>query len=184
MTRSRLCSIDATKRKIEHMPNMTVMGNASTWKKYRIHTSANSLYSSEHLFPPLQPEKKKVDNRSIATATKHRNINIIYHIAINRKPFSSKEQNPRTKLTHIVQNNADKDIKRYAEEVHDCAPCFFRDVLGPHFHNWWPENPHTSLKSTETKKLDTMSKRDTSTFFFAWRYQVLLRHVPRIIRQG
>ena len=32
ITMSRLCKIDATKRKIEHMPNMTVMGNALTFK--------------------------------------------------------------------------------------------------------------------------------------------------------
>lgn len=30
ITISRLCKTDATKRKIEHMPNITVMGNAST----------------------------------------------------------------------------------------------------------------------------------------------------------
>ena len=28
----RLCKIDATKRKIEHIPNITVMGNASTFR--------------------------------------------------------------------------------------------------------------------------------------------------------
>lgn len=32
ITLSRLCNIDATKRKIEHILNITVMGNASTFK--------------------------------------------------------------------------------------------------------------------------------------------------------
>lgn len=32
-TKSRLCKIDAMKRKMEHMPNMTVIGNALTFKK-------------------------------------------------------------------------------------------------------------------------------------------------------
>ena len=32
ITMSRLRKIDATKRKIEHMSNMTVMGNALTFK--------------------------------------------------------------------------------------------------------------------------------------------------------
>lgn len=32
MTKSRLCKREATKRKIEHMPNITVIGKASTFK--------------------------------------------------------------------------------------------------------------------------------------------------------
>lgn len=32
ITMSLLCKIDATKRKMEHIPNMTVMGKASTFK--------------------------------------------------------------------------------------------------------------------------------------------------------
>lgn len=33
ITVSRLCKRDATNRKIEHMPNITVIGNASTFKQ-------------------------------------------------------------------------------------------------------------------------------------------------------
>lgn len=36
---SRLCKIDATKRKIEHIPNITVMGKASTFKDGRRNVS-------------------------------------------------------------------------------------------------------------------------------------------------
>ena len=41
ITNSRLCSIDATKRKIEHIPNITVIGNALTFK-YRRKTSSEA----------------------------------------------------------------------------------------------------------------------------------------------
>ena len=60
--------------------------------------------------------------------------------------------------TYIVQHNAHKNIERNAEEVHDGAPRLLRNVLRPHFHNGWPEYPHTSLKSTEAKNLNTTCK--------------------------
>lgn len=41
MTISRLCKIQATKRKIEHMPNITVIGNASTYTE-KIYNSQNT----------------------------------------------------------------------------------------------------------------------------------------------
>jgi hypothetical protein len=39
MTSSRFCKRDATKRKMEHMPNMTMMGNTLTFKGKGIYRS-------------------------------------------------------------------------------------------------------------------------------------------------
>ncbi len=37
--------------------------------------------------------------------------------------------------TYILQDNADKDVERYSEEIHDSAPGLLRNVLRPHFHD-------------------------------------------------
>ena len=46
ITNSRLCSIEATKRKIEHIPNITVIGNALTFK-YRRKTTFSEAERKE-----------------------------------------------------------------------------------------------------------------------------------------
>jgi hypothetical protein len=116
---SRLCKKHATKRKIEHMPNIIVIGNASTFK---------------------DKPKEPVSLRPIKSQ-----IPAIYLSIYGN-------------ATYIVQHNAHKNIERNAEEVHDGAPGFLRNVLGPHFHNGRPEYPHTSLKNAEPKKLNTTCK--------------------------
>ncbi|KAL5098555.1 hypothetical protein RYX36_002882 [Vicia faba] len=52
------------------------------------------------------------------------------------------------------QHNTNKNVQRNAEKVHDGAPGFFRNVLGPHLHNGWPEYANTTFKSTEVEKLN------------------------------
>lgn len=61
-------------------------------------------------------------------------------------------------MTYVVQDDAHKDVERNAEKVHNGASGLLRDVLGPHLHDGWPEYAHTSLKGTESKKLNTTSK--------------------------
>lgn len=73
--------------------------------------------------------------------------------------------------TYIIQHDAHKYVQRNTEEIHDGAPSLFRNVLGPHFHYRWPEDTHTSLKGTKSKKLETTCKFNTSTFLFRRRYQ-------------
>lgn len=75
--------------------------------------------------------------------------------------------------TYIVQDNADKDIQRNTEEVHDCASGFFRDVLGSHLHYGWPKQSYTRLKYTEPEKLKATRERDSSTFHLGRCYEQL-----------
>ncbi len=37
--------------------------------------------------------------------------------------------------TYILQDNADKGVERYSEEINDNAPGLLRNVLRPHFHD-------------------------------------------------
>lgn len=145
---SRHCSTAATKRKIEHMPNMTVMGNASTFERERIQT--------------LLSNKK----------------NATYSAWYNYHPSSKLciQSHKRASATHIVQHNTHKDVQRNAKEVHYGASCLLRNVLRPHLHHWWPEYPHTGLKCAEASNQNTSRKRDTSTFHFGRCYQELFRH--------
>lgn len=79
--------------------------------------------------------------------------------------------------TYIVQDNADEDIERNAEKVHDCASGFFRDVLGSHLHYGWPKQSYTCLKYTEPKELKATRERDSSTFYLGGCYEQL-SHTP------
>lgn len=63
--------------------------------------------------------------------------------------------NSTIKITYIIEHDANEDIKGNAEEVHDSASSLLWNVLGPHLHDRWPEDPYTSLKCAEAKKLET-----------------------------
>lgn len=56
-------------------------------------------------------------------------------------------------MTYIIQHNADKDIERNAEEVHDGASSLLWNVLRSHLHDRRPEYPYAALKGTKSKKL-------------------------------
>lgn len=77
-------------------------------------------------------------------------------------------------LAYIVKHNTHKDIQGNTEEVHDGAPRLLRDVLGSHFHNWWPEYPDTCLKSAEPQKLNASSKWYATPFYTRRCYKELL----------
>lgn len=77
--------------------------------------------------------------------------------------------------TYIVQHDTHKDIERNAEEVHDGASGLLRNVLGPHFHNGWPEYTYTSLEGTEAKQLNTTSKCYASAFHIGRWHQKLFQ---------
>lgn len=67
-------------------------------------------------------------------------------------------QKEEEQKTYVVQNDANKDVEWDAEEVHDGASSFLRDVLRSHLHNGWPEKTDTGFKSAKAKKLETACK--------------------------
>ena len=63
--------------------------------------------------------------------------------------------------TYIVQNDTHKYVQRNSEEIHDGTPGLLWDVLGPHLHDGWPEDTHTTFKETESEKVQTAASGDT-----------------------
>lgn len=56
---SRLCNKHATKRKIEHMPNITVMGNALTFKDKPKELVSGKQWEAINTFPSLYSLKSR-----------------------------------------------------------------------------------------------------------------------------
>ena len=70
---------------------------------------------------------------------------------------------PSVHNTHIIQDKADEDVERYAEEVDDGRSDFLWHVLTPHLHHAWPKHAHHELKGTKGNQLDLTRCRDPCT---------------------
>lgn len=56
--------------------------------------------------------------------------------------------------THVIQDEADKDVEGYAEEVDDGRSDFLWHMLTAHLHHAWPEYAHHELKGAKSNQLD------------------------------
>lgn len=148
---NRLWRIQATKRKIEHMPNITVIGNASTC------TNRQNNQSNTHIYTRWIYNDPAISNH------------MGRYTILKNNCFIKVDS-----VTYIVQHNTHKYVERNAEKVHDGAPGLLWNVLRSHLHNGRPKYAYTSFKSTEAKKLNATWEWDASTFLFGRSYQELI----------
>ena len=66
-------------------------------------------------------------------------------------------------ITYVVQDKADKDVQRDAEEVDDGGSDLLGHMLAPHLHHAWPEDAHHELKGTESYQLNLARSGDPCT---------------------
>ena len=63
-------------------------------------------------------------------------------------------------MAHVVEDEADEEVERYAEEVDDGGAHLLRNVLRTHLHHARPEETHHHLEQAERPQLYHALHRD------------------------
>ena len=74
---------------------------------------------------------------------------------------------PTVFATHIVEDNADKNVHGNPEEVQNSTSWTLWDILRSQLHDGWPEYTNTCFKHTKGKELN-FSRELHATTFCTW----------------